>query len=105
MSNARHRDASAPPADGTAVLAESPFPGGLDDALAARPARPRPGPTLYLAAGLVAVAGFLGGVQAHQTWGGGTDAPTAVSEPSTGRPGGATTDFPGGAPREPGDPR
>jgi hypothetical protein len=51
------------------LLSSSPFEDDLDDALAA--ARPQrrspPGPTLYLAAGILLVAGFLGGVQA-QKW-------------------------------------
>ncbi|MER6810895.1 hypothetical protein ABT299_16605 [Spirillospora sp. NPDC000708] len=50
------------------LLASSPFDGDLDAELAAKPARRSlPGPTLYLGAGLLLVAGFLGGVQA-QKW-------------------------------------
>jgi hypothetical protein len=50
------------------LLASSPFDGDLDAELAAKPAkRSLPGPTLYLGAGLLLVAGFLGGVQA-QKW-------------------------------------
>lgn len=57
-------------ATGVAVLEDSPFPGDLAADLAAKPARARPGPTVYLVAGVIAVAGFIGGIQAHKTWGG-----------------------------------
>ncbi|GAA2607742.1 hypothetical protein SMC26_17760 [Actinomadura fulvescens] len=51
------------------VLETSPFKGDLDAELAAPP-RPRlgPGPTAYLGAGILLVAGFLGGVQAEKAW-------------------------------------
>ncbi|MGI5206286.1 hypothetical protein ACQEU6_32525 [Spirillospora sp. CA-108201] len=49
------------------LLASSPFDDDLDAELVARPSqRLLPGPTLYLAAGVILVAGFLGGVQAHK---------------------------------------
>ncbi|GAB2867339.1 hypothetical protein GCM10022221_80150 [Actinocorallia aurea] len=58
-------------AGGTAtdVLEDSPFEGDLGAELRAEPARPKPGPATYLVAGIIAVAGFIGGVQAHKTWG------------------------------------
>ncbi|MEU5876964.1 hypothetical protein [Spirillospora sp. NPDC047279] len=51
------------------LLANSPFKGDLEAELAAAP-RPRalPGATAYLAAGVLLVAGFLGGVQAEKAW-------------------------------------
>ncbi|MFD0685910.1 hypothetical protein [Actinomadura fibrosa] len=50
------------------LLASSPFDEDLDSELAAQPQkRSLPGPTLYLCAGLILVAGFLAGVQA-QKW-------------------------------------
>jgi hypothetical protein len=52
------------------LLETSPFEGDLSKELAARPPRRvRPGPTLYLGAGVLLVAGFLGGVQAQKQWG------------------------------------
>jgi hypothetical protein len=61
-------------------LATSPFQGDLNAELAARPKRARPaGPTLYLAAGLLALVGFIGGVGADRTWGG--QAPSAATGP------------------------
>ncbi|WP_344267093.1 hypothetical protein [Actinomadura napierensis] len=49
------------------LLSTSPFDGDLDAELTARPKkRSLPGPTLYLGAGIVLVAGFLGGVQAEK---------------------------------------
>ena len=49
------------------LLASSPFDDDLDTEPAARPSpRSLPGPTLYLAAGVLLVAGFLGGVQTHK---------------------------------------
>jgi hypothetical protein len=52
------------------LLETSPFGDDLDAELAARPPRRvRPGPTLYLGAGVLLVAGFLGGVQAQKQWG------------------------------------
>jgi hypothetical protein len=52
------------------LLETSPFDGDLSTELAARPPRRvRPGPTLYLGAGVLLVGGFLGGVQAQKHWG------------------------------------
>src|SRR5690349_9398713 len=60
------------------LLASSPFDDDLDAELAARPSqRSRPGPTLYLAAGVILVAGFLGGVQAHKWSSDGSSGPSA----------------------------
>jgi hypothetical protein len=52
------------------LLDTSPFDGDLATELAARPPRRvRPGPTMYLGAGVLVVVGFLGGVQAQKQWG------------------------------------
>jgi hypothetical protein len=52
------------------LLQTSPFEGDLDRELAARPPRRAlPGATAYLAAGVLLVAGFAGGVQADKHWG------------------------------------
>lgn len=60
------------------LLASSPFDDDLDAELAARPSqRSLPGPTLYLAAGVILVAGFLGGVQAHKWSSDGSSGPSA----------------------------
>jgi len=72
--------------DGEGTAAETlldiePLQDDLDTALKAAPGRARPGATAFLAAGVIAVAGFIGGVQAHKTWGGeesGGAAPSAV---------------------------
>jgi hypothetical protein len=59
------------PMSGEELLNDSPFGGDLDAELAAAPKRSRlPGPTLYLGAGVLAVLGFLGGIQADKSWGG-----------------------------------
>ncbi|MFA1546720.1 hypothetical protein [Actinomadura chokoriensis] len=59
---------SEPPMDDAELLSSSPFDDDLDATLEAGPRRRSlPGPTLYLAAGIILVAGFLGGVQA-QKW-------------------------------------
>lgn len=53
------------------LLDEPPFEESLEEALAAHPPRARlPVVTLCLGAGVVAVAGFIGGVHADKTWGG-----------------------------------
>ncbi|MCW2941731.1 MAG: hypothetical protein JWN00_4716 [Actinomycetia bacterium] len=55
------------------LLETSPFAGDLDRELAARPPRrAMPGVTVYLAAGVLLVAGFVGGVQADKQWGSGS---------------------------------
>ncbi|HEX6468919.1 MAG TPA: hypothetical protein VF069_07455 [Streptosporangiaceae bacterium] len=52
------------------LLETSPFGDDLSTELAARPPRrARPGATMYLGAGVLVVAGFLGGVQADKHWG------------------------------------
>ncbi len=101
MKKARHRGenpaASANPA--TTVLDGDPFEGDLDAALKSAPKRAKPGPTAYLAIGVVAVAGFIGGVQAHKTWGGEESAaagPTAMGAP--GGRGGQNGQSPSGGP-------
>ncbi|MXQ65027.1 hypothetical protein GQ466_13375 [Actinomadura rayongensis] len=79
----------APPSNDADLLATSPFEDDLDDALAAvPPRRALPGPTLYLAAGVLLVVGFLGGVQA-QKWNSGTSTGTPAAQPGRGA-------FPGG---------
>jgi hypothetical protein len=68
-------DGPAGAAEATAMTAEelletSPFGDDLATELAARPPRRvRPGPTMYLGAGVLVVAGFLGGIQAQKHWG------------------------------------
>ena len=71
------------------LLEDSPFQGDLDAELAPRPRRVRlPGVTLWLGAGLVAVAGFVGGVQAHKSWGGSSSTGTAAGPAAAGNRGG-----------------
>jgi hypothetical protein len=76
------------------LLENSPFTGDLDAQLAPQPRRAKlPGLTLWLGAGVLAVVGFLGGVQADKTWGGsggtGTAAgPAAASNRGAGGTGG-----------------
>jgi hypothetical protein len=53
------------------LLSTSPFEGDLDEELAAGPkGGGLSGLTLYLGAGLILLAGFVGGIQAHKLWGG-----------------------------------
>jgi hypothetical protein len=53
------------------LLNSSPYEGDIDAELAAVPKKTRlPGPTLLLTAGVVALVGFLGGIQADKAWGG-----------------------------------
>jgi hypothetical protein len=61
------------------LLANSPFADDLDASLAARPTG-RSRPTLYLAAGIILIAGFLGGVQAQKWSSSGTASPTGGAE-------------------------
>jgi hypothetical protein len=64
--------------DDSGLLAISPFQGDLDAELAARPRRAKPpGPTLYLSAGILLVAGVAGGIQADKLWGGTTTSSAA----------------------------
>ncbi|WP_433464961.1 hypothetical protein [Spirillospora sp. CA-128828] len=89
-------------ADGSAtdaeLLASSPFDEDLDAELAARPQRRSlPGPTLYLAAGIVLVAGFLGGVQA-QKWSSDGSRPSGAGGLAAGPEGGRARSGYGGAP-------
>jgi len=65
INEARHR--SDDPEE--TVLDVSPFQGDLNTELKAVPRRTRPGLTAVLVAGVIAVAGFVGGIQAHKTWG------------------------------------
>ncbi len=65
IKKARHR--SDDPEE--TVLDVSPFQGDLNTELKAEPKRARPGLTAILVAGVIAVAGFVGGIQAHKTWG------------------------------------
>lgn len=65
------------PIEDADLLASSPFDDDLDTELVARPSpRSMPGPTLYLAAGVILVAGFLGGVQAHKWSSDGSSGPS-----------------------------
>ncbi|MCW2940515.1 MAG: hypothetical protein JWN00_3500, partial [Actinomycetia bacterium] len=91
----RNRTASAAPMTGEELLESSPFEGDLEAELTARPPRRRlPGPTLYLGTGLLIAFGFLGGIQAHKTWGGSSSSTTAGAARAggpgglSGRPGG-----------------
>ncbi|WP_106399096.1 hypothetical protein [Actinocorallia populi] len=74
------------------VLDEPPFEDTLEEALAVHPPRAKiPLVTLCLGAGVVAVAGFIGGVHADRQWGGGD-----ASAAAPGRPGPSTRGgFPG----------
>jgi len=75
------------------LLSTSPYSGDIDAELAAVPKKARlPGPTLYLMAAVVAVTGFLGGIQADRTWGGSTSTSASTAR----RPSGAMTAIPGG---------
>lgn len=87
-----------------ALLDSSPFSDTVEEALAANPPRARlPLLTLCLGAGVVAVAGFLGGIQADRQWGSVTpaadqaarsDRPSGFPAPGGRFPGGGQ--FPGG---------
>ncbi|MBC6468052.1 hypothetical protein [Actinomadura alba] len=67
------------------VLATSPFDDDLEAELAARPRRAGPaGLTLCLGAALVAVAGFIAGIQANKTWGGEDSAARSPFEAAAG---------------------
>ncbi|MEU8776603.1 hypothetical protein [Streptomyces sp. NPDC048606] len=79
--------------DGNDVLADSPFAGDLDAELKAAPARRRlPGVALFLAAGVVAVGGFIGGVYVEK----GTGDDTSGARPSGGQIPGGGQMAPGG---------
>ncbi|MDX6739289.1 hypothetical protein [Actinocorallia sp. A-T 12471] len=82
--SATRTDATDAPRNGVEVLDASPFAGDLDADLAPRPARRKPTPAVFLVAGIVAVAGFIGGVQAHKTWGG-SDAATGGAPSASGQ--------------------
>ncbi|SNS49563.1 hypothetical protein SAMN05443665_100560 [Actinomadura meyerae] len=88
------------PSDDAELLSSSPFGDDLDATLAARPQRRAlPGPTLYLAAGIILVAGFLGGVQA-QKWASDGDGPSGTGPAggfAGGRPPGGYGGMPGAA--------
>lgn len=78
IKKARHRTESP-----QALLDSDPFQGDLDAELEAAPKRSRrPGPTALLVAGVIAVAGFIGGVQAHKTWGAQESASPGGSPPA-----------------------
>lgn len=84
---------------GEDLLSDSPFSGDLDAELAASPQRRRPpGPTLYLGAGVLAVLGFLGGVQADKSWGGSKSGGTTAL-PSFGTRSGGLANFGGSGTR------
>ncbi|GAB3682873.1 hypothetical protein GCM10027589_52640 [Actinocorallia lasiicapitis] len=65
------------------ALDASPFAGDLATELRPEPRRfTPPRATGWLAAGIVAVAGFLGGVQAHKSWGGAETPAAGVQRPA-----------------------
>ncbi|MCW2948550.1 MAG: hypothetical protein JWR24_5267 [Actinoallomurus sp.] len=68
MTGSRRKTAEAP---GEELLSTSPFEGDLAEELAAapRPRRRPPSVTVLLGAGVLIVAGFIGGVQADKHWG------------------------------------
>jgi hypothetical protein len=68
VTGSRRKTAEAP---GEELLSTSPFDGDLADELAAapRPRRRPPSVTVLLGAGVLIVAGFIGGVQADKHWG------------------------------------
>ncbi|EDX20555.1 hypothetical protein SSAG_00346 [Streptomyces sp. Mg1] len=74
----------------TDLLADSPFAGDLDTDLKAAPARRRlPGAALFLAAGVVAVGGFIGGVYMEKGNGDTSGArPSGGQMPGGGQPAG-----------------
>lgn len=88
------------PMEDAELLSDSPFDDDLDTALAAaRPQRPSlPGPTLYLAAGILLVAGFLGGVQAQKWSSDGSGSPGAGPAAAGGYGGGRAAGGYGGMP-------
>ncbi len=77
MTGSRRKTVDAPPPEDTAevpsedLLNTSPFDGDLSEELAAAPPakRGRPSVTVLLGAGVLLVAGFLGGIQADKQWG------------------------------------
>ncbi len=78
------------------LLDEPPFEESLEEALAAHPPRARlPLVTLCLGAGVVAVAGFIGGVYADKEWGGDGASNTAQAPSQRGFPGQGQNGFPG----------
>jgi hypothetical protein len=79
VSGSRRKTTEAPPPDED-PLSDSPFEGDLAAELAAapRPRRKVPSVTVLLAAGLLVVAGFLGGIQADKHWG--ANRPTDASD-------------------------
>jgi hypothetical protein len=68
VTGSRRKTAEAP---GEELLSTSPFEGDLAEELAAapRPRRRPPSVTVLLGAGVLIVAGFIGGVQADKHWG------------------------------------
>ncbi|MFF4240132.1 DUF5666 domain-containing protein [Actinomadura geliboluensis] len=85
------------PSEDAELLSSSPFADDLDATLAARPQRRSlPGPTLYLAAGIILVAGFLGGVQAQKWSSDGSERPAGGF--TAGRPQGGYGGMPGAQP-------
>jgi len=82
------------------LLSTSPFKDDLDTELAAARPRPRalPGVTVYLGAGILIVAGFLGGVQAQKSWSNDDNSSNAAGGGAAqggGRPGGGYGGFGG----------
>ncbi|WP_460308835.1 hypothetical protein [Actinocorallia aurea] len=83
------------------LLETSPYEETLEEALAAHPPRARPPmATLVLGAGVVLVAGFIGGVHADKRWGRDDTSTTAQGFPGrggNGQRGGVQGGLPGGA--------
>ncbi|ROO88834.1 hypothetical protein EDD29_6516 [Actinocorallia herbida] len=94
--SATRTDAAPVVETGPAVLDGSPFEGDLEADLAAKPGRAKPRPATYLVAGIIAVAGFIGGVQAHKTWGAEETGTGGMPTASGQRQGGGTGGFGGG---------
>lgn len=65
------------------ILRTSPFAGSLEEALSAHPPRPKlPLLTTFLAVGILAVGGLVGGIHADRHWGGRTPKPGPERPPA-----------------------
>jgi hypothetical protein len=71
VTGTRRKTDEAPREDAPDVLNTSPFEGDLEEKLAAEPPprRKLPSATVFLGAGVLLVAGFVGGIQADRQWG------------------------------------
>lgn len=98
----RHGEAAAPvPVAGEAeageeLLTVSPFAGDLGSDLAAAAPRRMTRSTLFLAAGVVLVAGFVGGIEVQKHWGATASAATGFPSAGQNRRAGNGTDGSGG---------